>query len=62
MWSVALIIYHCNKYRANTSRESSEDILHQQHIPNVVVEWLVILLLILEVPGSNFGSEIGYLD
>jgi hypothetical protein len=28
--------------------------------PNVVVEWLTILLRIREVPGSNFGTKIGY--
>jgi hypothetical protein len=30
--------------------------------PNVVVEWLTILLCIPEVPVSNLGSETGYHD
>jgi hypothetical protein len=30
--------------------------------PNVVVEWLVLLLCIREVPGSNLGPETGYPD
>jgi hypothetical protein len=34
---------------------------HGNHIPNVEVEWLT-LLRIREIPGSNFGSEIGYAD
>jgi hypothetical protein len=29
-------------------------------VPNIVVEWLAFLLLILEVPGSNLGPETGY--
>jgi hypothetical protein len=29
---------------------------------NIVVEWLVLLLCIWEVPGSNLGPEIGYPD
>jgi hypothetical protein len=29
--------------------------------PNVVVEWLALLLHIREVPGSNLRSETGYL-
>jgi hypothetical protein len=28
---------------------------------NVVVEWLTLLLPIREVPGSNLGSDTGYL-
>jgi hypothetical protein len=28
--------------------------------PNVVVEWLMILFSIREVPGSNLGAETGY--
>jgi hypothetical protein len=31
-------------------------------LPNVVAEWLTPLLRILEVPGSNLGPQIGYLD
>jgi hypothetical protein len=27
---------------------------------NVAVEWLTLLLSILEVPGSNIGPETGY--
>jgi hypothetical protein len=30
--------------------------------PNVVVEWLTLLLRILEVPGSYLGPETGYPD
>jgi hypothetical protein len=30
--------------------------------PNVVVEWLSLLLRIREVPISNFGPETGYPD
>jgi hypothetical protein len=30
--------------------------------PNVVVEWLTILLCVRKVPGSNFGLETGYTD
>jgi hypothetical protein len=30
--------------------------------PNVVVEWLTLLLLIREIPGSNLGPEIAYPD
>jgi hypothetical protein len=30
--------------------------------PNVVVEWLTLLLRIREVPGTNLGSETGYPD
>jgi hypothetical protein len=29
---------------------------------NVMVEWLILLLHIREVPGSNLGPEIGYRD
>jgi hypothetical protein len=29
-------------------------------ISNVVVKWLALLLLILEVPGSDVGQETGY--
>jgi hypothetical protein len=28
-------------------------------LPNVVVEWLILLLRIREVPGSNLGPETG---
>jgi hypothetical protein len=28
--------------------------------PNVVIEWLTLLLRIWEVPSSNLGSETGY--
>jgi hypothetical protein len=30
--------------------------------PNVVVEWLALLLCIREVPDSNLGPETGYPD
>jgi hypothetical protein len=30
--------------------------------PNVVVEWLTLLLRIRETPGSNLGPETGYRD
>jgi hypothetical protein len=30
--------------------------------PNVVVEWLTLLLRILEDPDSNIGPETGYND
>jgi hypothetical protein len=30
------------------------------HLPNVVVEWLTLLLHICEVPGSNLGQDTGY--
>jgi hypothetical protein len=30
--------------------------------PNVVVEWLILLVCIQDVPGSNLGPEIGYTD
>jgi hypothetical protein len=30
--------------------------------PNVVVEWLTLLLGIMEVPGSITGQETGYPD
>jgi hypothetical protein len=30
--------------------------------PNVMVEWLALLLRILEVPGSNLGPETGHSD
>jgi hypothetical protein len=30
--------------------------------PNVMVEWLALLLRIREVPGSNLGPETGYPD
>jgi hypothetical protein len=30
--------------------------------PNVVVEWLTLLLRIREVPGSNLGPDTGYPD
>jgi hypothetical protein len=29
-------------------------------LPNVVVEWLTLYLLIREVPGSNLGPEADY--
>jgi hypothetical protein len=29
-------------------------------LPNVVVEWLILLLRILEFPASNVGPETGY--
>jgi hypothetical protein len=29
-------------------------------MPNVVVKWLTLLLLILEVPASNLALETGY--
>jgi hypothetical protein len=29
-------------------------------VPNVVVEWLTLLRLILEVPGLNLGLETGH--
>jgi hypothetical protein len=32
------------------------------HISNVVVKWLILLLHILEVSGSNIGPETGYPD
>jgi hypothetical protein len=31
-------------------------------VPNVVVEWLTLLLRIWEVLGSNLGPETGYPD
>jgi hypothetical protein len=36
--------------------------LHTFVGPNVVVEWLTLLLRIREAPGSNLGPEIGYSD
>jgi hypothetical protein len=30
--------------------------------PNVVAEWLILLLLILYVPGINLGLKTGYPD
>jgi hypothetical protein len=30
--------------------------------PNVIVEWLALVLCIREVPGSNLGTETGYPD
>jgi hypothetical protein len=38
--------------------------LHNSYfvLPNVVVEWLTLLLRIREVLGSNLGPENGYLD
>jgi hypothetical protein len=30
--------------------------------PNVVVEWLTLLLRIREISGSNFGPKTGYPD
>jgi hypothetical protein len=30
------------------------------HVLNVLVEWLKLLLCILEVPGSDLGPETGY--
>jgi hypothetical protein len=29
---------------------------------NVVVEWLGLLIRVLEVPGSNLGPDTGYLE
>jgi hypothetical protein len=37
----------CNSHLDNTA-------------PNVVVEWFILLVRILEVPGSNLGLETGY--
>jgi hypothetical protein len=34
--------------------------LSTNHLSNFRVEWLTILLRILEVPGSSLGPEIGY--
>jgi hypothetical protein len=34
--------------------------LHHLNSPNVVVEWLTLLIFILEVPGSTLCPEIGY--
>jgi hypothetical protein len=34
----------------------------EPEISNVVVEWLQLVLRILEVPRSNFCSETGYPD
>jgi hypothetical protein len=31
-------------------------------IPNIVVEWLTLLLPIWKFPGSNLGPETGYPD
>jgi hypothetical protein len=31
-------------------------------LPNVVVEWLTLLILIREVQGLNLGPETGYPD
>jgi hypothetical protein len=33
-----------------------------QPLPNVVVQWLSLLLGIREVPGSNLGPETAYND
>jgi hypothetical protein len=30
--------------------------------PNIVVEWLTLLLRIREIPVSNIGSKTGYAD
>jgi hypothetical protein len=30
------------------------------HVPNVIVEWLTHLLLLLKVPGTNLRPETGY--
>jgi hypothetical protein len=35
---------------------------HKMYFPNVVVEWLKLLLRIREVSGSNFGPDAGYPD
>jgi hypothetical protein len=40
---------------------SSSSELHTKR-PNVVLEWLTLLLLIREVPGSNIGPETAYPD
>jgi hypothetical protein len=31
-------------------------------LPNIVVEWLTLLLRIREVPGSNLGPQTGHTD
>jgi len=40
----------------------SSDYKFSTFTPNVVIEWLTILLRIREVPGSNLGPETGYPD
>jgi hypothetical protein len=34
----------------------------QQFIPKVVIEWLILLLRIREIPGSNLGQGTSYHD
>jgi hypothetical protein len=36
--------------------------IHVQRRPNVVVEWLKLLLHNRKVPGLNLGKETGYSD
>jgi hypothetical protein len=38
----------------------TSDTTHHRNTPNVVVEWLTLLLSILEVTGSILSSDIGY--
>jgi hypothetical protein len=34
----------------------------EKALPNIVVEWLALLVRIREVPGSNLGLQTGYPD
>jgi hypothetical protein len=52
------VLYGDFRYSQEWTKKVSRTVL----IPNVVVEWLPILLRIWEVPGSNLGLETGYPD
>jgi hypothetical protein len=49
-YNLSLVLVHC------------ETTLFQLPEPNVVVEWLTLLLRIRKVPASNLGPETGYPD
>jgi hypothetical protein len=45
----------------DTSR-SSECVILGHEAPNVAVKWLTLMVLIAELPGSNFEPESSYPD
>jgi hypothetical protein len=49
-------------FQNNVLRNNNDEVIKQfkvSHMPDVMVDWLTLLLRIREVPGSNVGLETG---
>jgi hypothetical protein len=69
-WKPAPVPVHTRKKTETSETPSAYVVITQsaalcqetEIVPNVVAEWLTLLLRIREVLGFNLGPETGYLD